>query len=128
MKNQCDKKRVECEFRVREWVYLKLQLYRQQSVKNKSCQKLAPKFGPFMIKSKMGKVSYELQLPDQFRIHLVFHVSQLKKHIGDVEFQTELSIIGATEQSQKCLWSSFPEYATWKVLHHLKLQFPNFDP
>jgi hypothetical protein len=39
-------------------------------------------YGPFKILSKIGNAAYKLQLPQYADIHLVFHVSQLKKHIG----------------------------------------------
>jgi len=40
---------------------------------------LAPRFYcPFTILRKLGAVTYELDLPPFARIHLVFHVSQLK--------------------------------------------------
>ncbi|GMI80187.1 hypothetical protein HRI_001688000 [Hibiscus trionum] len=95
MKQQADKKRTECEFAIGDWVYLKLQPYRQQSVKQRSCQKLVPKrFGPFFIIARVGKVAYELELPIDSRVHLVFYVSQLKKHIGADSCQVDLPTIG----------------------------------
>ena len=47
--------------------------------------KLAPRYaGPFPIIAKRGKVSYQLQLPEEFLdVHDVFHVSQLKHCFKD---------------------------------------------
>ena len=41
--------------------------------------------GPFPILDQVGPVAYRLQLPADWNIHNVFHVSQLKKVHGEVE-------------------------------------------
>ncbi|XP_026399621.1 uncharacterized protein LOC113295506 [Papaver somniferum] len=80
-----DKTRTDRVFAVGDKVYLKLQPYRQASVALRMNLKLAAKYyGPFTIVQKIGAAASKLQLPAEDRIHLVFHVSQLKKHIGTI--------------------------------------------
>jgi hypothetical protein len=73
----------EKQFDVGNWVYLKLQLYRQSSVESRNNAKLAAKYyGPFKILKKIGPVAYLLELPKESKLHPVFHVSVLKKYVG----------------------------------------------
>jgi hypothetical protein len=73
---QANKNRVECTFEVGDLVYLRLQPYRQASIKRSGVEKLHPHFfGPYRVSKKIGVVSYEMELPQGSRIHNVFHVS-----------------------------------------------------
>ena len=47
--------------------------------------KLSPRYeGPYKISKMVGKVAYDLELLIKLTsVHLVFHVSMLKKCIGD---------------------------------------------
>jgi len=84
MKQLADKHRSEREFQVGDLVFVKLHPYRQIFVAFKSNAKLAPKYyGPYPILEKIGVVAYKVQLPANSLIHNVFHVSQLKKLVGE---------------------------------------------
>ena len=84
MKQQADHNRTEREFEVGEWVFVKLQPYKQLSLKQKGKNKLAPKFyGPYQINKKISQVAYGLSLPETSRVHNVFHVSCLKRALGN---------------------------------------------
>ncbi|KAK8957341.1 hypothetical protein KSP39_PZI000693 [Platanthera zijinensis] len=84
MKVQSDKHRTEREFVVGDEVFLKLQPYRQLSVARWANQKLAPRYyGPYRIIKRVGPVAYTLALPEGSRIHPTFHVSVLKKKLGN---------------------------------------------
>jgi hypothetical protein len=83
MKKHADLRRSERQFEVGQHVYLCLQPYCQNSVVTRCALKLAPRFyGPYTIIQRVGSVAYELDLPPTSKIHLVFHVSQLKLKLG----------------------------------------------
>lgn len=85
MKKQADHKRREVNYQVGNLVLLRLRPYRQSSTKGNSSvsAKLAKRFyGPFQVIERIGPIAYKLKLPDEAKIHPVFHCSKLKPFRG----------------------------------------------
>ncbi|PKI64052.1 hypothetical protein CRG98_015584 [Punica granatum] len=83
MKAAANKHRRDEEFQFGDWVYLKLQPYRQHSVFKRANQKLTSRyFGPFQVIARVRVAAYQLDLSDYAKIHPVFHVSLLRIRVG----------------------------------------------
>ena len=152
MKQQVDQHRSERTFEEGDQVFLRLQPYKQTSLKDKGHQKLSPKFyGPYQILQRIGQVAYKLALPAHSKIHPVFHVSCLKKVVGqNCRIQTKLpeldeegsiwlhpeAVLSTRERQlrQRTIkevliqWKDTqPEDATWEPSTILQ-QFPDLQP
>lgn len=136
----------ERSFQIGEWVFLKLQPYVQSSLADRAHQKLAFKFfEPFRVVERIGSVAYRLELPASSSIHLVFHVSQLKKVVGahqvvspslpsaairwsiPVSILQHRTILKGTSPTRQGLiqWSNLPcSLSTWEDLDYFRQQFP----
>ena len=150
MKAQADKHRSDRSFKVGDWVWLKLQPYRQTSVSKRVNQKLAKKYyRPFQIESVIGKVAYKLKIPD-VHVHKVFHVSLLKPFYGTPPLLVSLPewmskgnsiLLVPRALLQKCVrkvqnavqiqylvkWLHLPDHeATWEVAEQFLQRFPDF--
>jgi len=78
MKSYTDQHRRELSFEVGDFVFVRIQPFRQQSLSRRKFSKLSPCFfGPYKVLKKIGTVTYELELPSTAKIHPVFHVSLL---------------------------------------------------
>uniref|UniRef100_A0A1J3IVR9 Transposon Ty3-I Gag-Pol polyprotein n=2 Tax=Noccaea caerulescens TaxID=107243 RepID=A0A1J3IVR9_NOCCA len=153
MKQSADSHRSQREFKVGDYVYLKLQPYRQHSLKNRKVpNKLSPRFyGPFCVIDKVGIVAYKLDLPSGTAIHNVFHVSQLKlcpnpptttptlpQYLVDVGNAKEPELILETKMVQRqnkavtkvlVQWKGEPpEKATWEFYQDFISKYPTFHP
>ena len=81
-KQYADQHGMERQFQVNDLVYLRLQPYKQTTIKGKCLENLKPRFyGPCKVIRKV-EVAYQLELPMGSKIHNVFHVSCIKKVIG----------------------------------------------
>ena len=85
MKQQADQHRSEKIFDVGDWVFLWLQPYKQMSLKKaKKDNKLSPRYyGTYKVLQNIGTMAYKLELPASLQVHPFFHVSCLKKVIGE---------------------------------------------
>jgi len=153
IKHQADKNRSERILQVGDMVYLKIQPYRHTSLSIHHSLKLHSKFyGPFRILEKIGKVAYKLLLPEGCQLHPVFHVSQLKKHLGPTAVPTpDLPLIDAkgnikvaheailnrrliprnNEPVVQWLiqWMNLPtSKASWEDADFIRKIFPSFHP
>jgi hypothetical protein len=92
MKQQADQGCSERQFAEGDQVFLRVQPYKQTSLKAEHFQKLAPKFyGPYTMLKHVGQVTYQLALLSHSKLHPFFHVSCLKKVIGaKCQIQTNL--------------------------------------
>jgi hypothetical protein len=118
MKQQADQNCSERSFEVGDWVFLRLQLYKHMSLKqDKKDNKLSPKYyGPYKVLQNIGTMAYKLELPTSSRVHPVFHVSCLKKVIGDkISVQT---IFPELDEEGKMILE--PEAITDTRIHQLR--------
>ncbi|WMV37617.1 hypothetical protein MTR67_031002 [Solanum verrucosum] len=152
MRDLANMHRFDRQFSVGDWVYLKLQSYRQFSVATRPYKKLVAKyFGPYLIDAKIGEVAYRLLLPADVLIHPTFHVSQLKKchavpvvlnhtpvlHMSSPYCPLPEAILERRmiKRGNKVVgqvlvkWLGVdPAQATWEILTELQHRFPSFQP
>ena len=146
-KKQADHGRKDKEYAIGDWVWLKLQAYRQKSIRGQH-HKFDPKFyGPYQIIDRIGKVAYKLGLPTTATIHNVFHVSLLRpaaapttpvvdllpvSHINDAIPQAILERKMVKRHNQAVTkwlihWAGqSPADASWEFADVVKERFPWF--
>jgi hypothetical protein len=145
MRSQANTHRLDRSFQVGDWVMLRLQPYRQLSVRGRTSPKLSKRFfGPNKILRVIGPVAYELELPPEGRIHPVFHVSLLRPYqnpsqfpdrpptnpppppvtVNDIpEYEVEHILDHRTQRNQQeylVKWVGYPDHdATWEPVGNL---------
>ncbi|XP_055800359.1 uncharacterized protein LOC129869763 [Solanum dulcamara] len=83
-KSYVDKRRQPLEFQIGDWVFLKVSPMKGVMRFDKK-GKLSPLYiGPYQITRRISEVVYEQDLPfDLEAVHPIFHVSMLRKYVGD---------------------------------------------
>ncbi|WMV08506.1 hypothetical protein MTR67_001891 [Solanum verrucosum] len=114
--------------------------------------KLSPRYiGPYQISKRIGKVAYELELPQELAaVHPMFHISMLKKCMGDPSLIIPTENIGIKDSlsyeeipiqildrqvrklrtkevaSAKVIWrNQYVEEATWEAEEDMKKRYPH---
>lgn len=150
MKARADEHMREVEFQVGDKVFVKLRPYRQKTLAKRVNEKLSARFyGPYEIERRVGKVAYKLRLPVEAHIHPTFHVSQLKKAVGEsfesVTLPSQLTADGVLEVVPEAVrahrfntttgheellikWAGLTEAdCTWEWKSMIEKQFPELD-
>ncbi len=109
MKTQADRRRQEAPFKVGDKVWLST----ANLPLKVGTRKLAEKYtGPFLIKEKVAEEAWRLQLPANFKLHDVFHSSQLKGVLGEPRSRAPVVLDEAEEA----------EFEVQEVLAHRKVK------
>ncbi|GJT91021.1 hypothetical protein Tco_1079866 [Tanacetum coccineum] len=128
MKQQADKNKSERTFAVGDWVLLKLQPYKQVSIRKGKQNKFSPKYyGPFEVIEKKcrGEVPAQAQpvvLPhcDDEGLLIVPSLAVLDRKI--IKRNNVVAVYGLIQWSNGSL-----DDATWELLKDLLKRFPTFD-
>ncbi|WMV58778.1 hypothetical protein MTR67_052163 [Solanum verrucosum] len=86
-------------FEVDDWVFLKVSPMKGVMSFGKKGKLSSRYIGPYIISKRIGNVAYELELPQELSaIHLVFHISMLKKCMGDPSLIIPIEDIGIKDR------------------------------
>jgi len=148
-KSYADRGRVFREFQIGDKVFLKVR-GKKSSLNLRIYKKLATIFcGPFEVLRRVIPVAYEMALPQNVKVHNVFHVSLLRNYVHDpthihdwslilVEPEGEIQVqpMGILDHRTKRLrkrtvgwvkvqWTHYsPEEATWESEEVMWAEYP----
>ncbi|WMV42223.1 hypothetical protein MTR67_035608 [Solanum verrucosum] len=149
-KSYTDVRRKDLEFEVHDWIYLKVSPMKGVMRFGKK-GKLSPRYiGRYRISKRIDNIAYELELSQELAaVHPVFHISMLKKCMGDPSLTIPTKNIGIKDNlsyekipfhifyrqvcklrtkevaSIKVLWrNQFVEEANWEAEEDMKKRYP----
>jgi hypothetical protein len=134
-------------FQVGDWALLRLRQRAAASLPRSATGKLKPRYvGPYQVTELINEVAVRLQLPPGARLHDVFHVSVLKKFVGNPPAVPPLlppllhgAVVPAPARVTRARlargvrqvlveWQGEPPAsATWEDLDDLRARFPSFQ-
>ena len=145
-KRNFDNHRRDHKFKIGDMVLLSNRNFRTDNAYRKGARKLRAKFeGPFPITEKIGKDTFRLELPFNWKIHNVFHASLLKPYLpnndelfprrnqippepeiinDEEEFEVEEILDVRTRHKKKeylVKWKNYPQYeSTWEPQRNMR--------
>jgi len=142
-----DRRHRQVSYQVGDWALLRLRQRTMSSLPQATTGKLKPRFiGPYRVTELINEVAVRLALPPQARIHGVFHVSVLKKFVGEPPstpsalppihhgvvtsepVRVERARLVRGVRQLLVHWRGEPpESATWEDLATFREQFPLFQ-
>ncbi|XP_070036934.1 uncharacterized protein [Nicotiana tomentosiformis] len=98
--------RRDLEFKEDDWVFLKFFPMKGIMQFGKKGKLSVRYVGPYRIIQRIGQVAYKLELPAEMSlVHPLFHVSILKKVVGDLSF---IVPVKATEVNEELTYEEIP--------------------
>ncbi|XP_075108999.1 uncharacterized protein LOC107775271 [Nicotiana tabacum] len=150
-KSYSDVRHRDLEIQVDDWVFLKVSLIKGVMRFGKKGRLSPRSIGLYRILRRIRQVDYELEFPQELAtVHPVFHVSMLKKFMGDLSLVVHTEIIEIKDSlsyeeilvsilnrqicklrtketaSVQVLWRNQKvEEATWKAEENMKSRYPH---
>ncbi|XP_068645297.1 uncharacterized protein [Aristolochia californica] len=116
MKKHADGKRRPLEFKVGDFVMIKLPSQQFKALHGKHKGLVRRYEGPYPIIKRVGNVSYQVQLPPSLKIHPVFHASILKPYHADAEDPSR----GVSKRAPPLMTSSFDKEVEYIISDRVK--------
>ncbi|XP_070010146.1 uncharacterized protein [Nicotiana sylvestris] len=151
-KSYSDIRRRDLEFKEDDWVFLKVSPMKGIIRFGKNGKLSLRYVGLYRIIQRIGQVAYKLELPlEMSLVHLVFHMSMLKKVVGDLSTIVPVETIKVNKElsyeeipvaildrqvrklrnkeiaSVKVLWQNQQvEEATWEAEEEMRKKYPHW--